>query len=228
MTRCRPCADQVRRARPGVVDRPDRHAGDGLGLGLVGDEVVDAGERGQVDRLGRRRVDDAADAARLGEAHRVETVSSGISNCSTMQSAVSSTGSAASTSAGSRRSLAPFDDDDPVLAVRLDEDRRDAARGARHDLHLRGLDALRLEVADRRRAEEIVADAGDHRHLGAAEPRRHRLVGALAAPAEVEALAEDGLARLGEAVGEGGQVDVGAADHCNPGSFGHVPSQRDR
>lgn len=47
-------------------------------------------------------------------------------------------------------------DDDAVLAVGLDEDRRHAARRAGHDLHLRRLDALRLEVGDRRRPEETI------------------------------------------------------------------------
>ena len=106
----------------------------------------------------------------------------------------------------------PFHHDDPVLPVRIDEDGRDAARRTLDDAHVLGADAMRLEVLNRRRPEQVRADARDHVHLGAAEPRRHRLIGALSAPAEIEVRAEDRLSGVRKPIAERDQIDVGAAD----------------
>ncbi len=61
------------------------------------------------------------------------------------------------------------------------------------------------------------ADAADQRDLGA-EPRRgHRLVAALAAGRAGEGLADQGLARRGQAHGVGHEVHVDAAHHHHGG-----------
>ena len=213
MTRRSPLPHQVRRAGLGVLDRSHGHAGDRLRLGLVRHEVVDAGERREVDRLARRGVDDAADAALRGEAHRVVD---GLERDLELQhDAVGGFehGVRVVDVGGQQPIVRALDDDDPILAVRLDEDRRHAARRARHDPHLRRVDALRLEVRDRRRPEQVVADARDHRHLGAAQPRRHRLVGALAAPAEVEAARRRSSRRPS---GTGRRTSSGRRSRCRP------------
>ena len=51
--------------------------------------------------------------------------------------------------------------------------------------------------------------------------RSSGLVGPLAAKAQIEALAEDCFARIGEAIGERGEVDVCAANHCDSRLFFH-------
>ena len=92
--------------------------------------------------------------------------------------------------------IGAFDHQDPVLAGRIDEDGRDAAR--RHPLSNkdpRGIDAARREVLDGGLAEQVVADARDHRHARPAKPGGDRLVGALAAVADMKSAAEDGFAR---------------------------------
>jgi hypothetical protein len=81
---------------------------------------------------------------------------------------------------------------------------------------VRRIDALRFKILDRRGSEKVLADARDHRHVGAAESRRHGLVGSLATPAEIEMIPEDRLSRFRKPVGECRQVHVRAADHCNP------------
>ena len=110
-----------------------------------------------------------------------------------------------------------FDDEDSVLAVGLDEDRGHAAGCAFDLLHMRGINAELLEILNRRRAEQITAHAGDHENIRAAKAGGDSLIRAFAAETKIEFLAEDGFSRVREAVAEGGEVDVGAADYCDAG-----------
>ena len=118
----------------------------------------------------------------------------------------------------------PRDDDDPVRAVRLDPDRRDAAR-ARDPGDVRRVDALLDEVVDRHARVDVVAERADHRDAGAEARRHHGLVRALATEAHDEPIADHGLAGPRHARGIRDQVDVHAADDGNRGGrvrFAHV------
>src|ERR1039457_6963206 len=61
-----------------------------------------------------------------------------------------------------------------------------------------------------------VAHPRHHRHLRAAQPRRHRLVRAFAAESQAELAPEDGLARTRKLVRIRHQIDIRAADDRNP------------
>jgi len=74
------------------------------------------------------------------------------------------------------------------------------------------IDAVRLKVPDRCRAEKILADFGDHVDLSAAQTRRHSLIGAFAAEAEIEPVAKDRLAGFWKFVRERDEIDVGTAN----------------
>ncbi len=110
-----------------------------------------------------------------------------------------------------------LDDDDAILTIGLDEDRCNAGRRAFDDVHMRGVDAEGGEIIDRRLPEQVVADLGHHHHLGAAKPRRDRLIRALSAEAQIEALAEQSFAGARERIREGHEVRDGATDYCNSG-----------
>ena len=112
-----------------------------------------------------------------------------------------------------------LDDEDAVLARGIDEDRRDAARRAGDGADMAGIDAESLEIADGVAAEEIVADAADHQHIGAELRRGDGLVGALAAMAHGEGLRLQRLAGLRHPRRVGHQVDHVAAD--NPDACAH-------
>src|SRR5581483_4992381 len=58
-------------------------------------------------------------------------------------------------------------------------------------------------------------------HVRAAPARRHRLVGALAAEAEIQRAAEHRLARLRKSIRERGEIDVAAADDDDAGGPTH-------
>ena len=88
----------------------------------------------------------------------------------------------------------------PILPVGFDEDRRDAAGQTIDLLHMSCIDALFPEVFNRRRPEKVTAHARDHENFCAAETRRDGLVGALASKPKIEFLPEDGFARLGKLI----------------------------
>ena len=89
------------------------------------------------------------------------------------------------------------------------------------DLHVARVDAEGLEIADRGFAEQIVADFGDHEHLGTAQARGDGLIGTLAAEAEIETLSEDRLSGTRKRVCESDQVGIGTADDGYSGCPGH-------
>ena len=113
-----------------------------------------------------------------------------------------------------RRELAvgAGDDDDLVLAGAVDDDVRDAGRGGLRLTDVRCVDAEGREVAQRRRAERVRADLGDHGHAAPQKRRGDGLVRALAAEELLEARAQQSLAGPREARRAGHEVDVGAAD----------------
>jgi hypothetical protein len=122
---------------------------------------------------------------------------------------------------GRERVVRAFYDDDAILAAGLDEDWRDAAGDSFRDADVAGVDALRLEIFDGGRAEEIAADFCNHGDGRAAEPRGYSLICSFAAEAEIEFFAEDGFAGAREDVVESGEVHVGAAYNGDEGLFGH-------
>src|SRR5205085_6202740 len=125
----------------GVIDILYGHAGDGFGFGFVGNEVVEAIESFEVDRLGGGGVDDAADFIFAGELDGVvnrfewdfelhdhavdgfEQVGGGIDV------------------GGFEEIVRALDYEDAVLAVGLDEDGSYAAGRAFDLLDVRGVDA---------------------------------------------------------------------------------------
>src|SRR5258708_6325452 len=88
------------------------------------------------------------------------------------------------------------------------------------------IDAQLLKVLDRGRSKQIASNSCHHEHISATKPGCNRLIRALAAESEIKFLAEDGFAGLGEAIREGCQVDIGAANHRNARASGHRFLQR--
>ena len=82
-----------------------------------------------------------------------------------------------------------------------------------------GLDPGGLEVGDRQLAVGILADASDQPGMRAGSAGHDRLVGALAAEAQGEAIADHGLPGARDSRRVGDEIDVGAAydrDHRCP------------
>ena len=94
---------------------------------------------------------------------------------------------------GQEMGVGALDDQDAVVRLGIDEDRRDTAGHSRHGLDVPGVDAVTLEVLLRVRAEQVVAHFCDHAHIGAEERRGDGLVGALAAEPHLEPRRLDGL-----------------------------------
>ena len=118
---------------------------------------------------------------------------------------------AASTSAGVIESAGAGHDDDGVVAGPVvDEDIGGAGRLVRRSRSTRGVIPSLFQVRERDRAELVLADLGDEGHLGADARRGDRLVRALAARAELEARADDGLADL--RLAPGAEREVGDED----------------
>src|SRR5579862_670073 len=86
---------------------------------------------------------------------------------------------------------------------------------------MRRIDAKLLKILNRSRTEKILPDARDHEDLGAAQARGDGLIRALAAEPEVEFLTEDSFARLWKTIGEGGEIDISAADHHDSWNLRH-------
>ena len=208
-------------AGAGLFEVRYRHTGERLGFGFVGNDVIGVGGLGEIEWLARSGIQDRADAVEAGEAQCVidgnerdfELEHDAIRGAEQVGGGVD---------IGRQEAVVgAFDDQDAVLAGAIDENRRDAAGDTRGDPDVRGVDGELLEIGDGSGAEEVVAHAGDHGHAHAAEPGGDGLVGAFAAEAQVKFAAEDGFAGTGEGVGEGGEVDVGAADNHDVGG-GHT------
>ncbi len=205
----------------GVFERMDRHAGDEFRFGLVGNEIVGAGELIEIDLLRGSGVDDAADAFGFGEADGV--IDGAKRNFELHDDSV---GFAKEWRGGVnvfRREeiVRAFHDDDAILAAWLDEDGSDAAGNAFGNANVAGVNSLGLKIFDRGRAEEVAAYFGNHSNRSAAEASGYGLVRAFAAKAEVEFFAKDSFAGTREDVVERGEVNVGAADNGDEGLFGH-------
>src|SRR5579864_5995243 len=85
-----------------------------------------------------------------------------------------------------------------------------------------GIDLLLAEILDRRRSEQIAADAGNHEDFCPAQARGHRLVRPFSAKAKIKLLREDRFTRLGKLVAECCQVDIGTSNDGDAGTFCHV------
>ncbi len=131
---------------------------------------------------------------------------------------------AASTSSAREEIVRAFDNDDAILAARLDEDGSDAARNSFRDADVARVNSLGLKIFDGCGAEEIAADFRDHGYRGAAQASGDRLVCAFAAEAEVEFFAEDGFARARKDVIECCEVHIGAAYDRNERLLRHFSS----
>ena len=108
----------------------------------------------------------------------------------------------------------PRRDDDLVLAGRVDEDERDTGGGvgaSRIDLEpgLTGQSVVR---------ERVPADAANEADLGTEPGGRNRLIGALPARNPLERRVRDRLARPGQPLDPGHEVEVDATDDGDRGS----------
>ena len=110
---------------------------------------------------------------------------------------------------------------DSVLSVGLDKNGRHAAGYAFHLPYMGCVDSQLLEIFNRGRTEEVAAYPRHHEYSRSAKLGRYCLIGALAPEAEIEFLAEDSFAGLGETVGKSDQVNIRAAHHRNSRNFRH-------
>ena len=224
MTAAEAATEQMRRAHAlALVHDPHPHAADRFGLALVGHEVVEAFERAATSTAVP-----APDSGCSGCRARARTRSCSRPSRAESRTAARCSRRCSSTGRGFvdvRRQqpiVGALDDDDAVLAVRI---RRRSARrrstrrrrSGRARRRCPGVSKFSIVAGPKR----SLAHAADHGDIGAAQSRRDRLVGALAAPAEVEVFAEDRLPGLREAIGKGRQIDVRAADDGNLRSGGH-------
>src|SRR5262249_51667993 len=94
------------------------------------------------------------------------------------------------------------------------------------DADIGGVDGKRSKILLCGFAEKVVADVGNHHHFGATQPRRHRLVGTLAAEPQIEFLAKDRFAGTWKPLAERSQIHIGAANHSNFGRLAHPSSSQ--
>ena len=147
---------------------------------------------------------------RRAAANPAAVVPCGISNWPMTTSGRKASTASAATS-GSTCAVRARDDDDPVGAVGIDPDRRDAGR-PRDAAHEGRVDALRRESLQVRGPVPVVPHRVDHRDVGP-EPGGHDgLVRTLPAEARLVARPDDRLAVAGQAVRIRDQVDHRAAD----------------
>jgi len=192
-----------------------------FGFGFVGNEVGSGAELGEVDRRGGSGIDDAGDAVGGGELHGV--VDGGERDFELQDDGgglLEKRGGGVDVG-GRERVVGAFDDDDAILAAGFDEDGCDAGGDAVGDADVGGVNAERFEILDGGGAEQVGANFGDHGDACATKFGGDGLVGAFAAEAEVEFLAEDGFAGTRETVVEGGEVDVGGAHDGDEGWSRH-------
>jgi hypothetical protein len=89
-----------------------------------------------------------------------------------------------------------------------------------------GINPERQKIFHRSFAKQIVANLGDHRNICAAQPRRHRLVSALPAKSQVEALSENSFPRAWKGIAESRQIGISTANNRNAGQSGHSFSSK--
>ena len=212
---------QFVRAFLGIVHCLHCSSCDRFGFTLIRDKIVEILERGHLDRLRRRGIQDATDAVLAGECDGVVDGLDG--NLELQHDAVSRLQHLRGGVDVRRfhRIIGPFDDQDAVLPVGLNEDGSHAARQPFDLSYVRRIDSLFAEIFDRRGAEQVTAHSRNHEDFGAAEARGYRLVCAFASKAQVEPVSKDRFAALRESVGECRQVDVGAAYYRNSRTSGH-------
>ncbi|OOL38396.1 hypothetical protein BOO94_09535 [Pseudomonas sp. FSL W5-0299] len=108
-----------------------------------------------------------------------------------------------------------FDDEDAVVRVGLDEDRRHTAGHAGHALHVTGVDTKTLEIGQGVVGKHVIADLGEHQHIRPELRRGNRLIGALAAAPEGKPRRFERLTLGRHAVDVGDQIHHIAADDCD-------------
>jgi hypothetical protein len=109
--------------------------------------------------------------------------------------------------------VGPRGNRDLVLALLVDDDRRDAGGDAVEPPHAAHVDALGGQLAQGLVAEVVGADRADHRDPRARPRRGHRLVGALAAAVAREGAPGDRLAGAREPADRDHEVGVDGPHH---------------
>ncbi len=144
---------------------------------------------------------------------RARIVASCGTSCWTISTSVSPRpASAVSASARSDLAVGAGQDADLVLAVRVDEDHRNALRGI-DPAHVPELDAARFEERERLVAHAIAPSCRDHPHARPGAPGRQRLVGALAARRGRKGRAHHRFARHREAADPADEIEHYRTEH---------------
>src|SRR6185369_7161148 len=214
-------AQKLFRALLGVLDVLHRHAGNRLGFALVGDEVVEAVNGLDVDRLAGGGIQDAPDSAFPRKGDRIvnrlqwnfELEHNAIDRFQKVGGSIDV--------GGLQFVVRAFDHEDAALSAGFDKYRRHTTGHTFHLLDVSGVDAELLEIFDGGRTEQIAANPRHHKDRGSAQFGCGRLIGALASESQIELLAEDGFAGLGKTVGKSGEINIGAAHHSNSRNFSH-------
>src|SRR5262249_11577562 len=182
------------------------------------------GEIGQAGGQSGRRIDDAADRVGLSEAHGVIDRLQRYLELQDDRIDLTKLGSRRVDVRRREAIIGALDHDDPILAAGRDEDRADAGGRSVDAPPVRRMDSEGGEVLHRRLAEQVPAAPRPHQALPAAQPGGDGLIGALAAEAQVEVAAEDGLPGSRKRIRERDEIGVGAADDGNSGCARHADS----
>ncbi len=210
---------------PVVVGSGD--AGQGLGLRFVGRQDGQVPEALEGDGLWRARIENHRDAALLAATDRVADRLERDLELQEQRVDVLHPGGLAGVVERridvlrGDRVVGAADEDDPVLAVGLDDDRRRAGRAIRVDAEPGGVDAVLVESGCELRAPGVVAHTSDEPGAAAEACHGDRLVGALAAWDEPQVVTDDGLAAARRASGADDDVHVDAADDKDTGLSAH-------
>src|SRR5438045_8555946 len=108
-----------------------------------------------------------------------------------------------------------------VLSARFHKNGGHSTRHTFDLFHIGRIDDKLFEILNRGRPEQIAANSGHHEYRSSAQPGCGRLIGALASESKIKPLAENGFTRLRKTIGEGGQINIGAANHCNSRDLRH-------
>ena len=120
---------------------------------------------------------------------------------------------------GGQTVVCSFDNEDAILTGAFHEDWRHSAGNAGSDMNVAGVDPVALEVRNGGRPEHVIAHPRHHGHVRTAPPGGYGLVRAFTAESQIEALSEDGFARLRKLVRESCQIDVGTAHYHDARHF---------
>src|SRR5207253_11186841 len=105
-----------------------------------------------------------------------------------------------------------------------DEDRCYATGQSGDLLDLACVDAQLLKIFNHGWTEQVAAHPSHHKDVRSAQTGSHRLIRTLASEAQVKFLAKYRLSRFGELISKSSEIDVGAADYRDSGTFSHKRS----